>query len=403
VTACDVLVVGAGPAGSATAAALATAGVRVRLVDRARFPRPKLCGDTLNPGAFAVLQQLETDGPVTGLCARLRARALPIDGMTVSGPDGTAVTARYPLDVRGLSIRRSELDLMLIERAARLGVDIVEGIRAVAPVVERGRVVGVRVESGAASEWRARVVIMADGRGSRLASSLGLSHLARRPRRWAFGGCFSGVPTETGLGEMHLRHDGYIGVSPLPDGLTNVCVVRTLTAAPAGRRCQQTIIPDTMAADPWLRDRFSAARPESPVMSLGPLAVDAAGAGVPGALLAGDAAGFIDPMTGDGLRFALRGGVLAAQAALTELSTGQPSFQWLERQRQREFGNKWRFNRALRWMAGSPAALAIASRLAARWPAPVRLIVREAGDVRRSLPSDAGEADRHVRAQSGVW
>lgn len=401
-TACDVLVVGAGPAGSATAAVLANAGVRVRLVDRARFPRPKLCGDTLNPGAFAVLQQLETDSPVTGFCARLRARALPIAGMTVSGPDGTAVTARYPSDVRGLSISRRELDLMLIERAARFGVDIVEGIRAVAPVVERGRVAGIRVEAAAPSEWRARVVIIADGRGSRLASSLGLSQLARRPRRWAFGGCFSGVPTATGLGEMHLRNDGYIGVSPLPDGLTNVCVVRTLTAA-AGRWCQQTIIPDTMAADPWLRDRFSSARPESPVMSLGPLAVDAAGAGVPGALLAGDAAGFIDPMTGDGLRFALRGGVLAAQAALDELSTGEPSFQWLDRQRQREFGNKWRFNRALRWMAGSPTALAAASRLTARWPAPVRFIIREAGDVRRSLPPDIGEADRHVRAHPGVW
>ena len=234
-SACDVLVVGAGPAGSVTAAVLARAGVRVRLVDRARFPRPKLCGDTLNPGAFAVLQQVETDGPMTGLCARLRARAVPLARMTVSGPGGTAVTARYPSQVRGLSISRSELDLMLIERAASFGVDVVEGIRAVAPVVEGGRVAGIRVDSAAASDWRARVVIIADGRGSRLASSLGLSQLARRPRRWAFGGCFSGVPATPAFGEMHLRNSGYIGISPLPDGLTNVCVVRTLTAASAGR------------------------------------------------------------------------------------------------------------------------------------------------------------------------
>ena len=402
-TAFDVLVVGAGPAGSVTAAALAMAGVRVRLLDRARFPRPKLCGDTLNPGAFAVLQQLEAESSVTGLCARLRARALPIGGMTVSGPDGTTVTAEYPAQVRGLSISRSELDLMLVERAAGCGVDIVEGVRAVAPVLEQGRVAGIRIEAAVASEWRAKVVIIADGRGSRLASALGLSQLARRPRRWAFGGCFSGVPSATGLGEMHLRNDGYIGVSPLPDGLTNVCVVRTLADSSSRRLCQQTIIPDTMAADPWLRHRFVSARAESPVMALGPLAVDASGAGVPGALLAGDAAGFVDPMTGDGLRFALRGGVLAAQASLDELATGHPSFRWLERQRQREFGYKWRFNRTLRWMAGSPAALAAASQLTALWPAPVRLIVREAGDVRRSLPPDVGEANRPVRAQSGVW
>ena len=73
----DVLVVGAGPAGTVAATALASAGARVRLVDRARFPRPKLCGDTLNPGAFAVLRALETKEPATGLCARLRRRALP--------------------------------------------------------------------------------------------------------------------------------------------------------------------------------------------------------------------------------------------------------------------------------------------------------------------------------------
>ena len=402
-TACDVVVVGAGPAGSVAAATLASAGVSVRLLDRARFPRPKLCGDTLNPGAFAVLQQLEAAGLSSGFCARLRARALPIDGMTVSGPDGTAVAAQYPAHVRGLSISRSELDLMLVERAAACGVDIVEGVRADAPLVEQGRVTGVRLPAAAGKTWRARVVIIADGRGSRLASALKLSRLARRPRRWAFGGYFSGVAAVAGCGEMHLRDDGYIGVSPLPDGLTNVCVVRTLTSPSAGRWCQQTVIRETVAADRWLRDRFVSARLESPVMALGPLAVDASGAGIPGALLAGDAAGFVDPMTGDGLRFALRGGVLAARAALDELATGDPSFRWLERQRQREFGYKWRFNRALRWMAGSPAALAVATRVSARWPEPVRHLVREAGDVRCSLQPAAGESAGTERAQSGVW
>ena len=95
----------------------------------------------------------------------------------------------------------------------------------------------------------------------------------------------------------------------------------------------------------------------SPVTVLGPLAVDARAAGCPGLLLAGDAAGFVDPMTGDGLRFALRGGELAAQAALDELASGQPAFVRLGAQRQREFSMKWRINRALRVMVGSPRAL----------------------------------------------
>ena len=399
----DVLVVGAGPAGAVAAAFLAAAGATVRLVDRARFPRPKLCGDTLNPGAFAVLQRLESESRTTGLCARLRARARPVHGMTVSGPDGTTVTTDYPAGIRGWSISRSELDMMLVERAAACGVDVVEGIRAVAPVMEQRRVVGVRVERPDGSVWPARLVVIADGRGSQLASALGLSRFARHPRRWAFGCYYSGVTGVTGHGEMHLRRHGYVGVSPVPGGLTNVCVVQTLTESQARRPQQQSIIPATVGADHWLRERFVSARPASPVVTLGPLAIDASGAGVPGALLAGDAAGFIDPMTGDGLRFALRGAVLAARAALNELATGHPSFQALQRQRQHEFAGKWRFNRALRRLTGSPAALAAAAWATARWSTPLRLIVREAGDLRYGLSFDADDSTATVRAHSRVW
>ena len=77
---------------------------------------------------------------------------------------------------------------------------------------------------------------------------------------------------------------------------------------------------------------------------------------MPGLLLAGDAAGFVDPMTGDGLRFALRGGELAAHAALDELASGRPAFARLAALRRREFSTKWRINRALRVMVGSPRA-----------------------------------------------
>ena len=78
------------------------------------------------------------------------------------------------------------------------------------------------------------------------------------------------------------------------------------------------------------------------------VAVDAAAVGAPGLLLAGDAAGFIDPMTGDGLRFAIRGAELAAAAALRELETGGPAHADLAAARRREFAGKWRMNRALR-------------------------------------------------------
>ena len=130
---------------------------------------------------------------------------------------------------------------------------------------------------------------------------------------------------------------------------------------PTPRAEQQAIVRRALEADAVLRDRFAGATQVSPVTVMGPLAVNARAAGCPGLLLAGDAAGFVDPMTGDGLRFALRGGELAAQAALDELASGQPAFARLGVQRRREFQVKWRINRALRVMVGSPRALELAA------------------------------------------
>jgi flavin-dependent dehydrogenase len=223
------------------------------------------------------------------------------------------------------------------------------------------------------------VVIAADGRASRLASALGLSRFAASPRRWAFGAYFQGVTGQNARGEMHVRRDGYIGVAPLPCGLTNVCVVRD--GVSGFSRTGNDIVADAVANDRVLRDRFAPARQVSAVTTLGPLAIDSRAPGCPGLLLAGDAAGFIDPMTGDGLRFALRGGILAAEAALRELDTGQPAWQSLAANRTHEFAGKWRINRVLRRLVGSPAGVDLAARLAAHWDAPVRYLIGVAGDV----------------------
>src|SRR6185503_16154329 len=103
----DVLIVGAGPAGTVAGAILARAGVRVRIVDRARFPRDKLCGDTVNPGTLAMLERL-------GIADRVRERAVPITGMSITGPGGTCVSASYPAGIAGVALTRRELDAVLL-------------------------------------------------------------------------------------------------------------------------------------------------------------------------------------------------------------------------------------------------------------------------------------------------
>jgi geranylgeranyl reductase family protein len=367
----DVLIVGAGPAGSIAALVLARAGARVRLIDRSRFPRDKLCGDTVNPGARAVLDRLGVGQVVED--------GVPVEGMIVTGETGVRCEGRYG-GPQGRALRRHVLDERLLAAATAAGAGLEDGVIAQGPLVEDGRVVGVTISDGGgrSRSVRASMVIAADGASSRLARAMGLSGHSPRPRRWAVGAYFEQVDmpdAAPACGEMHVRHDRYIGIAPLAGDVTNACVVtadRTALRDPAFLLC------DTLRRDSQLALRFRRARQISRPVCLGPLAVDNHACGMPGLLLAGDAAGFIDPMTGDGLRFAFRGGELAAQAVVDGRSDAHG---WLREARRREFIAKWRFNRALRSLVSSARAVDFAGHVASVWPALMGYVIRYAGDV----------------------
>ncbi len=380
----DVLIVGAGPAGTVAATVLARQGARVRIVDRARFPRDKLCGDTVNPGTLALLRRLD-------LAERLEGRGLPVAGMIVTGAEGVTVEARYPDGLQGRAMIRRELDWSLLQQATAAGAGFESCTSVRRAIVDGTAVSGVVVSGG--RTMRARVVIAADGRHSTLAFGLGLARHPEHPRRWAVGAYFEGVCFENGarlspFGEMHVRRGGYIGVAPVPGGLTNVCLVRPWEAldrreASGGAtfRDLEALVRRELARDPLLRDRFSGGRLVTPPVVLGPLAVDVKPHAISGLLLAGDAAGFIDPMTGDGLRFAVRGGELAAAAALEALANGWTGVHArLARERRREFAAKWRFNRTLRTLVSFPAAVRIGEAVALVAPSVLRAVVGRAGD-----------------------
>jgi flavin-dependent dehydrogenase len=369
----DVLICGGGPAGAVAGIVLARAGARVRLLDRARFPRDKLCGDSVNPGAIAVLRRLGLAG--------IAETGLALGGMMVTGDSGVSVVGRYGGDVCGRTLPRSDLDMALLRAACAAGVVVEEGTLVHGPACDGDKVTGLLVagHDGRSRRLTAAITIAADGGRSRIARALSLACHPERPRRWAVGAYFEDVEGTSDLGEMHVRRDRYIGVAPLPGGLTNACVVsadRRALADPAA------LLERTLRTDPALAGRFARSRRVTRPQCLGPLAVESRVCGAPGLLLAGDAAGFIDPMTGDGLRFALRGAELAAVEALLALEHGGADAHLrLAAAREREFARKWRFNRALRSLVGWPLGVRAAA-IGARWaPGWLHQTIRYAGDL----------------------
>lgn len=375
----DVLIAGAGPAGAIAARELARAGARVLFVDRETFPRDKLCGDTLNPGALRLLDVLDLrGGPL--------AAAQHLAGWRVTGP-GASVDALYDPGRFGVAVTRRDLDAWLVEQAVAAGARFEPGLTVQAALTHESagevsvRGLVLRSASGTVTRMPAMVTIGADGRRSAVARSVGLGRHPARPRRWAYGSYFidSSQRVASQLGEMHIRPGWYCGIAPMADGRVNVCVV---TERREGADDPLALIRRYLASDRALRGRFAEAKCAGPVMVLGPLAVDVATAGIPGLLLAGDAAGFVDPVTGDGVNLAMQGAVLAAEGAKELMETGD----WtgvvarLNRKRLEVLGPKLRFNRGLRVLTSSPAAVRLAGVAALAAPAVVRRLIVRAGD-----------------------
>lgn len=384
VTMADVVIAGGGPAGALSACLLARRGFRVTVVDRARFPRPKLCGDTVNPGALALLAR---HFDLTPICSR----SLSIRGMLLSGPGGTRVCGEYGGGVCGLGVTRDVLDEWLLAQAVHAGARLVEATRVAAPALDRaGRVRGVIARaSGGTTTLAAPLTLGADGHRSTLGRALGLVRTVRGPRRWAVGAYFDGVRGLGPVGEMHVRTGHYIGVAPGADGRANACLVRTPAPGEAWSR-PADLLREALAADEDLASRFRHARMVTRPIVLGPLAVETPVPGSPGLLLLGDAAGFVDPMTGDGIHLALQSAEIAADVAV-EVLAGRldPSVAHVPYARalHRRLAAKRRVNRALRSLVGAPGAVRTAALGARLWPGAFRSIIRYAGDVPRRRPT----------------
>lgn len=364
----DALIAGAGPAGSSTAIALAERGLRVAVVDRARFPRPKACAEYMNPEAMRILDRLGLLEP-----AQLSGAAA-FWGMRLIAPGGDSVALDFQQSAgrSALGLSRHALDHLAVQRCRELGVEVFEGTR-VRDVQRAGdRVIGLTVSQGQGTsrEITGGVVVGADGHHSTVSRQLGLDRNVRWPRRIGLAAHFEGFPLADGLGEMHAGPGGYCGVAPQEDGRVNVAMVVDMRRFERRSGSVEDFFTGELRSYAGLRERTATAQRVTRVRGVGPLTRKVRRTSGDGFLLVGDAAGFFDPFTGEGIVDALQGGLLAADAISRALELGDVSAKSLasyERARRSSFTNKRRAAWLVQAFVTSPRLMDYAiSRIARR-------------------------------------
>jgi menaquinone-9 beta-reductase len=382
----DVAVVGAGPAGAATAILLAEHGLDVVVLDRASLPRSRIvCGEYLSPEAGRLLDRL---GVLKAIDA---GGAVMLGGMRITAPDGTTIAGRYravggwrPYRQHATSVARTTLDSVLVQRLRAVPVDLRERTRVVDVIVDDDRVVGVRAEDGARQplEVRARVVIAGDGRASVVAERLGCRH-PHRLRRLALMTYVSGVADCREVGEIFVDPPDYAILNPIASDRVNLGVVVPLEhAAPWSGRLHDFLVARVRQL-PHLAGRLAGASRVEPIRALGPLAHRVTTPRVGGVLLVGDAAGFYDPFTGEGVFTALRSAELAVETTVRALRSGDLSAGGLApyaRARRAAFGGKERVTRMLQVVIGHRRLANLACRALARRPALLDALLGILGD-----------------------
>ena len=350
----DVVIVGAGPAGSSAAIRLANSGKDVLLVDKARFPRPKLCGEFVSPECLNHLEDL-------GVMLQVNLRRPQQISKTVfysTGGRSFSVAswwlAQNNSDSIGLS--RQALDQLLLNRAVECGTIVETEVTVLKVAVTNGSPVQVTLRSndGSMQYVNASLVMDATGRGRYVARRFDARTSGLKPKQIAFKAHLRGAAIEPGTCEIFSFPGGYGGCSPVEDGLFNLCfvvdagLVRSIGSDPL-KIVDATVLKNKRAARVLRNIAVEGDWITVPIARYGSL--DPAPA--PGVLAIGDAAAFIDPFTGSGIAMALESSRIASDAIL-KCQEPQGIAVTYRRAHAAAFQKRLAFCRSLRFLSASP-------------------------------------------------
>ncbi|NOX36620.1 MAG: geranylgeranyl reductase family protein [Calditrichaeota bacterium] len=321
----DVAIVGAGPAGTTTALYAARAGLKVVLIDKKKFPRDKICGDAISGKSITYLREL-------GLLDKLQQ--IPhkvVYGVIFSSPNTSSIKIYFQPnkdngDLHGFICRRIEFDNLLFQTAKK-EMDTLEESPVEDLILENDQVIGVRIkrDTGETLDITARVVVGADGFSSVVARKLGIYELDPDHHLVATRAYYRGVTGMDDSIELHYIKDilpGYFWIFPADNGLANVGLGMVHSKLKKkGIRLRQAH--EAATRHPFFRERFENAELMDDIQGWNlPVGSKRRRVHGNGFLLVGDAAGLIDPFTGEGIGNAMCSGKIAAQV-LTEVCAGK--------------------------------------------------------------------------------
>ncbi len=331
----EVIVVGAGPSGSAAATAMAQRGRDVLLIDRARFPRDKTCGDGIPASAIEILYSLGMKDKV------LASNFYEIQHVMLSSPSGHILEAPIKHGEKGSHtyvIPRMLLDALIQGHAVESGASFLEG-QVTGPIIEDGRVIGVKVKNdGTEEEIQAKVVIGADGVTSSIARELRPDKQEDRHRAVALRAYIEDIEELPRVAEFYLYNEilpGYAWIFPLGEGRANIGLGMRLDKYRKANRSLEELL-DVFLNMPAIKSRLKQGGKIENVsvwqLNFGSQDMQRA---YDGAILIGDAAGLINPLTGGGITNGVQSAVIAADVVDKAFSTGDFSIEVLKEYEQR--------------------------------------------------------------------
>jgi menaquinone-9 beta-reductase len=402
----DVIVVGAGPAGSAVAYYLATAGLDVLVLEKSTFPREKVCGDGLTPRAVKALTTMGV--PIAASDGWLRNKGLRIIGgggrIELDWPD----LSSYP--GYGLVRTRTDFDQILARHAEKAGARLLEGVNVTGPLLDdrTGRITGVTAKDG--QQFRARLVVAADGNSSRLSIAMGLHKRDDRPLGVAVRTYYTSPRHDDDYLEAWL--DLWDGSSLLPgygwifgmgDGTSNVGLGLLNTSTGFGEIDYRELLRRWLAAMPaeW---GFTEENRTQPVRGAAlPMGFNRTPHYTRGLLLAGDAGGMVNPFNGEGIAYALESGELAARVIMQALARPTAAgrervLQTYPRQLKDAYGGYYTLARVFVELIGKPSFMQFATRHGVKRPYIMRFTMKLLGNLTETHGGDA--VDRLINAVS---